>query len=186
MEEQLFEQTEQQAQAVSTEDDSGANKSEVSLGKFKDANALLSAYNSLQAEFTKRCQRVKELEGMMAKIDKVEEKGVSTGKVNEDINEPNLKTTEDIGEKSDGEIPTPNDAVIRDILQSNASGTTDKLKEQVLKDYLKSVIEGKPQAIIMDGVGTGLKTLSKRPTTFQEAGNFAVELLKTNCLIHYF
>ena len=41
----------------------------VSLGKFKDVNALLSAYNSLQAEFTKRCQRIKELEHSAA-VDK--------------------------------------------------------------------------------------------------------------------
>lgn len=33
-----------------------------SFGKFKSAEALLNAYNSLQAEFTKRCQRIKELE----------------------------------------------------------------------------------------------------------------------------
>lgn len=43
----------------------------VSFGKFKDAKALLSAYNSLQAEFTKRCQRIKELEGQILSTDKV-------------------------------------------------------------------------------------------------------------------
>ena len=32
------------------------------LGKFKDANALLKAYESLQAEFTRRSQRLKEME----------------------------------------------------------------------------------------------------------------------------
>ena len=31
--------------------------------KFKDIEALKASYNSLQAEFTKRCQRIKELEG---------------------------------------------------------------------------------------------------------------------------
>ena len=39
----------------------------VSYGKFKSAEALLSAYNSLQAEFTKRCQRIKELESIANK-----------------------------------------------------------------------------------------------------------------------
>lgn len=43
----------------------GENQGEISLGKFKDVNSLLNAYNSLQAEFTKRCQRLKELEGKM-------------------------------------------------------------------------------------------------------------------------
>lgn len=32
------------------------------LGKFKDVDALARAYRELQAEFTKRCQRLKELE----------------------------------------------------------------------------------------------------------------------------
>lgn len=43
----------------------------ISLGKFKDVKSLLDAYNSLQAEFTKRCQRLKELEGS-ATFDKTE------------------------------------------------------------------------------------------------------------------
>lgn len=153
------------------------NENSEGKGKFKDTEALENAYGSLQAEFTKRCQRVKELEGMMAKIDKVE-KPVSDDKVKDVYNEQSLKATENIGENGNGESSTPKPASIGEILNSIPSGTTDKLKEQVLKDYLKSVIEGKPQAIIMDGLGTGLKTLSKRPTTFQEAGNFAVELLK--------
>lgn len=32
------------------------------LGKFKDAKTLLDAYNSLQAEFTKKCQKLAELQ----------------------------------------------------------------------------------------------------------------------------
>lgn len=37
------------------------NPSNGSLGKFKDAQSLLSAYNSLQAEFTRKCQKLNEL-----------------------------------------------------------------------------------------------------------------------------
>lgn len=36
------------------------------LGKFKDVNALLQAYNSLEAEFTRRSQRLRELEEKVA------------------------------------------------------------------------------------------------------------------------
>lgn len=43
---------------------------EVSLGKFKNVNALIHAYNALEAEFTKRCQRIKELEGATQSVDK--------------------------------------------------------------------------------------------------------------------
>jgi len=37
-------------------------KGSTALGKFKDANALLRAYEALEAEFTRRSQRLKELE----------------------------------------------------------------------------------------------------------------------------
>ena len=48
---------------VATQDSEKAGSLESSpIGKFKDANALLSAYNSLQAEFTKKCQKLAEYE----------------------------------------------------------------------------------------------------------------------------
>lgn len=56
------EQTELESQAAEAEKVVGDEKREVSLGKFKSVDALLSAYGSLEAEFTKRCQRIKELE----------------------------------------------------------------------------------------------------------------------------
>lgn len=62
MEEPKDEQMEGASQPAAAEEEKG-EKTEISLGKFKDVNALLNAYNSLQAEFTKRCQRIKELEG---------------------------------------------------------------------------------------------------------------------------
>lgn len=69
-EQNLKEQTEQTAQPAAAEKIEGEKKSEVSLGKFKDVQSLLSAYNSLHAEFTKRCQRIKELEGAIKGVDK--------------------------------------------------------------------------------------------------------------------
>ncbi len=65
-----IEQTQEISQAVDTEKVNQDDETkEVSLGKFKDVNALLNAYNSLQSEFTKRCQRVKELESALS-VDK--------------------------------------------------------------------------------------------------------------------
>lgn len=68
------EQTEAVIETV-TENPVEEKSAEVSFGKFKDANALLNAYNSLQAEFTKRCQRIKELEGELLAVDKVNPTG---------------------------------------------------------------------------------------------------------------
>ncbi len=36
---------------------------EISLGKFKDVRSLLKAYGALESEFTKKCQRIRALEG---------------------------------------------------------------------------------------------------------------------------
>ena len=36
--------------------------------KFRDIETLKASYNSLQAEFTKRCQRIKELEGEVKNV----------------------------------------------------------------------------------------------------------------------
>ncbi len=41
-------------------------KSSGSLDKFKDADTLLTAYNNLQAEFTRKCQRLSDLEKQTA------------------------------------------------------------------------------------------------------------------------
>ena len=66
MEEKINEQTLSISQPATAEEQKGDAHEEVSLGKFKDVGALLNAYNSLQSEFTKRCQKIKELE---SKID---------------------------------------------------------------------------------------------------------------------
>ena len=63
-------------ESVSQITDNGSIK----LGKFKDAESLLKAYNSLQTEFTKKSQRLSELEN--SKMDFAREK-----KINEAINE---------------------------------------------------------------------------------------------------
>lgn len=70
MEELNVEQTaELSAQPAEAEKENGAQNQPVSYGKFKDADALFKAYNALHSEFTKRCQRIKQLESATA-VDK--------------------------------------------------------------------------------------------------------------------
>ena len=130
MNDTINEQTEAVAVAETKESTDGTT--EVSLGKFKDVNALLSAYNSLQAEFTKRCQRIKEMEAASA-VDKA----------------------------------TP----------TEQKGITREEKETLIKDYLKEIIDAKSKAIVMDGLGTVVKTPVNKPRTVEEAGRLAKELL---------
>lgn len=49
-----------------------SNTASTTFGKFKDAESLVKAYNSLQAEFTKKSQRVCELENLVKPVTKLE------------------------------------------------------------------------------------------------------------------
>jgi hypothetical protein len=69
-------------------------KGEVSLGKFKSVQALLSAYGALESEFTKRCQKIKQLEGeLKASSEKTE--GVFEGVENAKVEQPREITEEE-------------------------------------------------------------------------------------------
>ena len=145
MEEIKNEQTTLLTQTAEAEREEGGEKSEVSLGKFKDVGALLNAYNSLQSEFTKRCQKIKELESKIGSGDKTEVP------------------------------PTENKSAT-----TSQENTTFMDKEKILKDYLLDVLGKKPSAIIMDGAGASVKTPVNRPTTIEEAGKLAQNLLSKN------
>ena len=61
--ESFGEQPKETPYGVATQIEEKAGLSDGSpIGKFKDVNMLLSAYNSLQAEFTKKCQKLAEYE----------------------------------------------------------------------------------------------------------------------------
>lgn len=75
------------------------------LGKFKDVKTLMKAYSDLEAEFTRRCQRLKELE--------------EGNKADDAQSQPSRKSDEErIAEAlSDGKV---RDAVISDYLKGLA------------------------------------------------------------------
>lgn len=58
------------AHTAEAEKISGEGILPTSLKKFRDVESLCKAYNSLEAEFTKRCQKIKELEGEIENIRK--------------------------------------------------------------------------------------------------------------------
>jgi hypothetical protein len=126
------------------EEKTGERKSEVSLGKFKDVDALLSAYGSLEAEFTKRCQRIKELESA--------------------LNLPKEKALPPEEMQATKEQPS------KEISKEE--------REEIVKEYLFSVLGRKQSAIVMDGNGVGVKAPKERPKTIREAGLLARELFK--------
>ena len=146
MEQLKNEQTETLAQTAAAEENNGGTKSEVSFGKFKDVQALYSAYGALESEFTKRCQKIKELESVIETF-------------------------------KDKEAASPK-KVVDSTVEQPKKEITEKEKQEILKEYLYSVLGRKQSAIVLDGKGVGVKTPKDRPKTIQEAGKLAEEFFK--------
>ena len=148
MEQYKNEQTETLTQVAEAKESYGEEKGEVSLGKFKDVQALLSAYGSLESEFTKRCQKIKELESALETIKDKDEKAPE-------------KEVESTTEQPKKQI-------------------SEEERQEILKEYLYSVLGRKQSAIMLDGNGVGVKTQKVRPKTIEEAGKLAKELFIKN------
>lgn len=71
-----------EAQTVATENEGAVQESGSPLGKFKDSNSLLGAYNELQSEFTRKCQKLSEVQ---KKLDVIENS--QSGNVSKDYDE---------------------------------------------------------------------------------------------------
>ena len=73
MKQRDIEQAVSTTQTAEAEKITGVADDAVSLGKFKDVKSLLTAYENLESEFTRRSRRLKELEGIVS-----ERKGETT------------------------------------------------------------------------------------------------------------
>lgn len=64
------------------------------LSKFKDVESLCKAYNSLESEFTKRCQTIARLEGEIEKLKSISENGNSSEVENQSLDGVNATCNE--------------------------------------------------------------------------------------------
>lgn len=92
------------------------------LGKFKDVKALLNAYNNLEAEFTRRSQRLKELEASKATPP---------------------------AQAASGQPSVPERSA--ESLYEEASGD-ESVKNRIIADYLKSVSSQKGAPMVAGGI----------------------------------
>ncbi|MDE5943751.1 MAG: hypothetical protein K2H30_06065 [Clostridia bacterium] len=115
------------------------------LGKFKDVQTLMKAYSDLQAEFTRRSQRLSELE-----------------------KENKAKPT------PDGEEVAPSQTDEEQLI--SAALSSERVKDAVIADYLKSVSSPKSVPLIAGGGGVAAPRIS--PKSVKEAGRLAQEFLK--------
>mgnify|MGYP001053695565 CR=1 FL=1 len=123
------------------------------LGKFKSVDALMNAYLSLEAEFTRRSQRLRELE---------EESKAHTPQSTENGN-AGEEAPSPITENTGGRLL---EAALAD------SG----VREAVIGEYLKTVASNRSIPLIVGGVSSPAP--KAMPKTVREAGALAERFLK--------
>ena len=165
------------------------------VGKFKDAEALLEAYNNLEKEFTKKCQRLSALER-----DKVLEDKENEEKLDEKLskfllsNGEATKYSEELKEKvkNDDSLKKMDDPfsfawaeMVFNQIRGNKSDeavknyilSNDDLKNAVIENYVNQLAENKSPIIISAKGNRVAEVATQKPSTLEEAKNLLFDLL---------
>lgn len=174
------------------EKDLGSND----FGKFKDAESLLKAYNSLEAEFTKKSQRLALLETETNKTkQELSLRAEQAKRVDEFVNKfeivkpfssalkESLIKCEDADIKEEAiRMISENYKTAEQYSQdeeflSNYIFSNQTLKDKIVKEYLAKVSQNSPIKV-ENGGGSITLTPPKVPTSIQEAGKLAKTIIK--------
>ena len=169
----------------------------INLGKFKDAESLLKAYNSLQTEFTKKSQRLSELENSKTEFTREE-------KINQAIKE--LTENHNIAQKFSQQIKEAVKSVdaqdyrqmVRDELLKNLERNyksaddymmdeqfltnfvynNQAVRDNIIRDYLTNLTNVTPTRV-MSNISSSIPVSPPNvPATIKEAGNLAKNIIK--------
>lgn len=192
-----IEKTETTAHAAAAENlDTGEGKQEFSFKKFKDVESLQKAYSSLESEFTKRSQRLKELEGeRLELLSRLEQGNNNSGVEKNGLREegdkefyqkfPNAKTMlKDLTVENALSSSDLSEAYIRllenaltklnkslsdeNFLISQIEGTT--IKDRIIREYLSDIKNSNKVAKLITKEGEAILVPPKKPKSFEEAG----------------
>ena len=167
------------------------------IGKFKSVEALLDAYNNLEKEFTKKSQRLSQLEkdktveeeNLNKELDKKFHTFLSSNLEAESFgdelkekvqSDDNLKKMDDpfgyvwaemIFEKLKN--PNQDEKVLNNYILKNES-----LKNMVIENYVNQLTENKsPIKISSSGKRVGTTVSTQKPETLKDAKKFLLDLL---------
>lgn len=179
--------------------DNSAGVSEVEgspIGKFKNAGSLLSAYNELEKEFTKKCQKLSELEKQNA--DNVDTTPVymlenwrneikefltshnEAQKYSKEIAKELMQNKELASSKNALELAyakvlaknfKSEDTLLEDdSFIENKILKNDKIKSRIINEYLNEISKKKSPPVVLNNKGSSLGfSVSETPKTFDEA-----------------
>ena len=173
------------------------DKGSINLGKFKDAESLLKAYNSLQTEFTKKSQRLSELENSKSEFGREE-------KINKAIKD--LEQNHDIAKRFCQEIKQAlkdvdcdnYSQVVKDELLKHLAGsykTADDyavdeqflnqfvynnptIKDNIIREYLLGLTNATPVKVVSNLSSSIPVSPPNIPATIEEAGKLAKNIIK--------
>lgn len=170
--------------------------SNVSFGKFKDAESLLKAYNSLEAEFTKKSQRLANLESENERVLKEQEKSIELDKrVDEfvtkfEIAKPfSSALKESLSKQENASLEEETMRLIANNYKSaedyakdgeflnNYIYSNQEIKDNIVKEYLSKITQNSPIKV-ENSRGSISLTPPRMPTTIKEAGNLAKSIIK--------
>lgn len=192
MEENIIEQPVPETEEIYSENQEGSM-----LGKFKDAKTLLNAYNSLQSEFTRKCQKLAEFQkeneenAFFNKYDSIDDFINSTNGSdiykeemleilkNEEINNlPNkyliaFKIAENTSRKT-AKLLNDQNFIDKEILNNQ------DIKEKIISNYLSDLnnISQAPNIISGNATSVYFSPETSRPTTIKEASEIFSKMLK--------
>ena len=171
---------------------------EQNLGKFKNPQELLSAYGELEKEFTRKSQRLKELESGASEncelseekwkeaADKFFEKTPTAKPFAREIaskimEEPSLKNDKDCFNVALTKVlldkfRTPEQLMQDGQFLNDYVLSSDKVKSAVIEEYLRTLRAGQPPKTLADD-GLACVSLARKPKTVEEAG---IMFLKNN------
>ncbi len=118
------------------------------LGKFRDVRALLDAYNSLEAEFTRRSQRLKELE-------KAEKE------------EPAPATADTAETSPQGQLQG---AALLEAVKND-----EEVKAAIISEYLLNASKNRGVPLVTGGINVPAR--KRTPASVREAGELAQQFL---------
>ena len=168
------------------------------IGKFKSVDDLYQAYINLQSEFTKKCQRLSELEK-----DKVEVNQIQQEKFESDFksflleNQEAYSYADEIKSKvlSSDELknePKPFDKVWKQMIYQKLSSENksqepivrdfilndEELKNLVIENYVKEISNKKTPTLFSSHIGEKVtKPSMQKADSFEQAKNIVLDLL---------
>lgn len=130
------------------------------LGKFKDTESLLTAYNNLQSDYTKKCQTLSALQKQLEE-----------------------NKTGDEEEKKEQVLPESKEEQLsseeRVALLSNYIFSNEGLRDKLIAKYFDEIILPKsPKLIGSDRGSTAVVSPCNKPTTLEEAEQIVKDMFK--------